>query len=110
MGGGQKVWYVPRIPRKPNIFGGISRDFAEIYRPEIQTESCCFSRENDLNSEKGGLYESPPDRYVTSSSPTDKFLVLPDVSDVLKVIVSSRGKGPTEPETPKITKKQRKNN
>ena len=25
--------------------------------------------ENDLNSEKGGIYESPPDRYVPSSSP-----------------------------------------
>ena len=25
---------------------------------------CYFYGENDLNSEKGGIYESPPDRYV----------------------------------------------
>ena len=39
------------------------------YGPEIQTEFCYFLGVNDLNSEKGGIYESPPDRYVPTSSP-----------------------------------------
>ena len=38
------------------------------YRPEIQPEFADFLGENDLNSEKGGIYESLPDRYVPSSS------------------------------------------
>ena len=28
--------------------------------------------ENDLNSEKGGIYESPPDRHVPNSSPANR--------------------------------------
>ena len=40
------------------------------YGPEIQSEFCCFSRENDLNSEKR-IYECPPDRYVPNSSSAD---------------------------------------
>ena len=38
------------------------------YVPEIQTGFCSFSRGSDLNSEKGGIYESAPDRYVPISS------------------------------------------
>ena len=38
------------------------------YRPEIQTEFCCFLGEDDRNSE-GDFYESPDDRCVPSSSP-----------------------------------------
>ena len=37
--------------------------------PEIQTEFCDFLGEKTLNSEKGGIYESPPDRCVPNSSP-----------------------------------------
>ena len=40
------------------------------YGPEIQTEFRHFSRGNDLNSEKRGISESPPDRYV----PFSRFL------------------------------------
>ena len=38
------------------------------YGPEFQTEFCYFLGQNDLNSEKGGIYESPPDRYVPNTS------------------------------------------
>ena len=36
------------------------------YGPEIQTEFCYFSGDHDLNSERGGVYESPPDICVPS--------------------------------------------
>ena len=39
------------------------------YRSEIQTESCCFLVEMTQIRKKGGIYESPPDRYVRSASP-----------------------------------------
>ena len=39
------------------------------YVPGIQTEFCYSSREDDPNSEKVEIYESPPDRYVPNSSP-----------------------------------------
>ena len=45
------------------------RLFVNPYGPEIQTEFCCFLGENDLNSEKGGIYES---RYVPNSSAEKK--------------------------------------
>ena len=36
-----------------------------------------FLGENDMNSEKGGIYESPPDRYVpTSSSAANNYYVI----------------------------------
>ena len=41
----------------------------EPLRAEIETEFCYFLGENDLNSEKGGICESPPDGYVPKSSP-----------------------------------------
>ena len=43
------------------------------YGPEIQAEFCFFLGEDDLNSEKGGIYESCPDRYVPNSSPATKW-------------------------------------
>ena len=46
------------------------------YGPEIQTEFYYFVGETDLNSEKGGIYESPPDRYVPNSSPRVKIIQL----------------------------------
>ena len=42
------------------------------YGPEIQTEFCCFSRGKRPEFENGGIYESPPDRYVPSPSPANK--------------------------------------
>ena len=41
------------------------------YGPEIQTEFCYFLGGNDLKSGKGGIYESPPDRYVPNSLSAD---------------------------------------
>ena len=41
------------------------------YGPEFQTEFAIFLGENDLNSEKGSIYESSPDRYVPNSSPAN---------------------------------------
>ena len=35
-----------------------------------------FRGENDLNSENGGIYESPPDRYVPNSSPANCIIEL----------------------------------
>ena len=43
------------------------------YGPEIQTAFCFFSlRVNNLNPEKGGIHEFPPDRCVPNSSPAKK--------------------------------------
>ena len=47
------------------------------YGLEIQTEFCKFVGENNLNSEKGGIYESPPDRYVPNSSPVKNAILNP---------------------------------
>ena len=44
------------------------------YGPEFQTEFCYFLGEDDLNSENGGIYESPPDRHVPNSSPARSIL------------------------------------
>ena len=49
------------------------------YGPESQTEVCYFSRESELNSEKGGIYESPPDRYLPDSSPAKRYLASRDM-------------------------------
>ena len=47
------------------------RLLANPYGPEIQLNFAIFLGEKDLNSEKRGIYESPPDRYVPNSSPAD---------------------------------------
>ena len=55
------------------------RFLANPYGPEIQTEFCYFPGEDDPNSEKGGIYESPPDRYVPNSSPANGCVLLKKV-------------------------------
>ena len=52
------------------------------YGPEIETELCYFSGENDLNSEKGGIYESPPDCYVPNSSPAKTMSLSSAVAEI----------------------------
>ena len=49
------------------------------YRPEIQTEFCCFSTGKWPEFEKRRLYESPPDRYVTNQFFLLLILLIPDL-------------------------------
>ena len=44
------------------------------YGPEIQTDFVFLLGEYDPNWEKGGIHESPPDRYVPNSSPAQNML------------------------------------
>ena len=49
------------------------------YRPEIQTEFAIFLEENENSEKKGGIYESPPDRYVPNSSHAERTSFPPPV-------------------------------
>ena len=45
---------------------------ASLTSQKFKLNFAIFLGENDLNSEKGGIYESPPDRYVPNSSRAKK--------------------------------------
>ena len=56
----------PQNDRLDNPEQGRRQKFARSFG-----ESSCILGENDLNSEKGGIHVSPPDRYVPNSSPAN---------------------------------------